>query len=115
MNRLEDAWGTFLVTRTKAEIIEKAVERSIMMVPITSAKDVMASPQFEAREFFVEVEHPELGQTITYPGFPVKMTRFPYRTRRRAPLIGEHNEEIYMGELGFCPQDMARLKANGVI
>jgi len=115
MNRLEDAWGTFLVTRTKAEIIEKAVERSIMMVPITSAKDVMASPQFGAREFFVEVEHPEVGQTITYPGFPVKMTRFPYRTRRRAPLIGEHNEEIYMGELGFCPQDMARLKANGVI
>ena len=123
VNRVQDALGSFLLTRTKAEIMGKAVEKSILFVPITDAKDVMESPQFKAREFFVPVAHPELtsasfiepGQSITYPGFPVKIAGFPYMPQRRAPLIGEHNKEIYVGELGFSREELARLKANRII
>jgi len=115
LNRLQDALQTFLLTRTKAEIMDKGVEKAILMIPVTDAKDIMESPQFQARDFFARVEHPELRDTITYPGFPVKVSDMPYRVQRRAPLIGQHNEEIYIGELGFSREELARLKASKVI
>ena len=123
MSRLQDTIQTFLLTRTKAEIMEKSVERAILMMSATDARDLLESPQFKAREFFVEVEHPELtsvnsvepGQAITCPGFPVKVNSLPCRVQRCPPLLGEHNEEVYIGELGFTREELARLKANGVI
>jgi len=115
INRVQEALQPFLLTRTKAETMEMSLEKSVLFVPITDAKDIMESPQFKAREFFVPVAHPELGETITYPGFSIKITGFPYEPQRRAPLIGEHNEEIYVGELGFTREELARLKASKVI
>ena len=115
LSRVQDTLQTFLLTRTKAEIMEKAVEKAILLFPVTDAKDLLESPQFKAREFFVPVAHPELGRSITYPGFPVKVSGQPYRVRRRAPLIGEHNEEVYIGELGLSRKELARLKADKVI
>jgi len=114
-NRVQDTLQAFLMTRTKTEIMDKGVEKAILTAPITNAKDILESPQFKAREFFVQVQHPELGQTIPYPGLPVKATGFPYKPQRRAPLIGEHNEDIFIGELGFSREELSRLKARGVI
>jgi len=115
LSQVQEALGSFLLTRTKAEIMEKAVTRAVIMIPVTNARDIMESPQFKAREFFVQVEHPELGQAITYPGFPVRTSRLPYRVRHRAPLTGEHNEEVYIGELGLSREELAQLKASRVI
>ena len=115
MSRVLGTLQTFLLTRTKAELMEKGVEMSILTMPITDARDVVESPQFRAREFFTEAAHPELGGAITYPGFPVKVSGLPYLVRRRAPLIGEHNEEVYIEELGFSREELARLKASQVI
>jgi crotonobetainyl-CoA:carnitine CoA-transferase CaiB-like acyl-CoA transferase len=115
MSRVQDIMQTFLLTKTKAEIMEKGVEKAILFFPITDTKDVKESPQFKAREFFVQAAHPELGQAITYPGFPVKISDRPYQVQRRAPLIGEHNEEIYIGELGLSREELVQLKANRVI
>jgi len=115
LSMVQHALQTFLLTRTKAEVMEKSVERAILMIPINDAKGVIESPQIKARGLFVQVRHPELGQTLTYPGFPVKTSGLPYREQRRAPLIGEHNEEVYSGELGFSREELARLKANKVI
>ena len=69
----------------------------------------------KAREFWVEIEHPELGTTITYPGAPYKSNVPNYEIRGRAPLIGEHNQEIYEKELGITPAELARWKETGVI
>ena len=115
LNRVQDAMKPFLLSRTKAEIMGKAVEKALVMIPVADARDTMESPQFKARDFFVPIEHPELGEAITYPGFPIKMTGMFYKPQRRAPLIGEHNEEIYVRELGLSREELARLKANGVI
>jgi len=115
LSRLQGALGAFLLTRTKAEIMEKALEKGLFMIPVNLAKEVIESPQFKATEFFVQVEYPELGQVITYPGFSVKMSGLSYRVQRRAPLIGEHNEEVYVGELGFSREELARLKASSII
>jgi crotonobetainyl-CoA:carnitine CoA-transferase CaiB-like acyl-CoA transferase len=94
VNRIQDALNDFFLSRTKQELFDEAIKNSILIVPINDVTDIMKSPQLEARKFFVAVQHPELGESITYPGFPIKITGFTYHPQRRAPLIGEHNEEI---------------------
>jgi len=116
INRKQKAVGDYLLTKTKAELLRAAVERQILLIPVNTVKDLVESPQFEARDFWVEVEHPELGERFLYPGFPIKWTGFPpYQPQRRAPLIGEHNEEIYIGELGLSKNDLVLLKSHGII
>ena len=105
----------FLMTKTKAELYEQAVKRGIIMAPCATFEDVLRNTQLEARGYWEMVEHPELGDTIKYPGAPLKMKETPWRIYRRAPLIGEHNEEVYEHELGLSREQMAVLKANGVI
>jgi crotonobetainyl-CoA:carnitine CoA-transferase CaiB-like acyl-CoA transferase len=107
--------GEFLKTKTKADLYEKAVKHSIMLAPCNNIEDITRNAQLEAREFWETVEHPELGKTITYPGAPLKMAETPWRISRRAPLIGEHNEEVFLEELGLLREHLANLKANNVI
>ena len=75
----------------------------------------MKSRQLEARDYWVEVEHPELGESFKYPGPSVKLSGTPMRTQRRPPLLGEHNEEIYCRELGLSRQEVVLLCSAGVI
>ncbi|MCJ7523094.1 MAG: CoA transferase [Dehalococcoidia bacterium] len=114
-----DAWENsllnFFATKTKSEIYEKAREKSMIIYPVSTTKDLAENVQLKTRDFYVEVEHPELGETITYMGSPYKMTVDSWSIRRRAPLIGEHNKEIYDGELGLSQADMRLLKEAGVI
>jgi crotonobetainyl-CoA:carnitine CoA-transferase CaiB-like acyl-CoA transferase len=105
----------FFKLHTKRELLEGAVKRHIMLFPLGSAKDTLESSQLAAREYWVEVEHPELGDTITYPGPFIKLSETPVAIKRRAPLIGEHNEEIYMNELGLTRKELLTLKQAGVI
>jgi crotonobetainyl-CoA:carnitine CoA-transferase CaiB-like acyl-CoA transferase len=64
--------------------------------------------------FFVEVEHPELGKSFTYPGGSAIFPRTPWQISRRAPLVGEHNEEIY-GEFGLDLPKLTMLRESAVI
>jgi len=114
-DHMMDTLAGFIATKNKKEIYEAAVERGILLAPLNTIKDIVESPQLEAREYFVQVEHPELGDTITYPGAPVKMSEAPWRISRRAPLIGEHNIEIYGQELGMSREQLAVLKSIGAI
>src|SRR5947208_14032902 len=58
-----------------------------------------AASEFRVLGFFTEVEHPELGRRFIYPGGAAIYNGSPWRISRRAPLIGEHNEEIFCAEL----------------
>ena len=114
-DRLMKPIADFLKTKTKAELFNEALERSILLAPIQHIGELVQSAQLKEREFWVDVYHPELESTITYPGYPVKMSSISYHPQRRAPLIGEHNEEIYIGELGLSKEGLALLKSQGVI
>ena len=106
----------FLMKHTKKEIYDGAAPRRIMMIPAHTPQDIVESPQLEALGYFVEVEHPELGATLKYPGAPCyHIAEAPWRISRRAPLIGEHNAEIYEKELGFSREKLAILKQEGAI
>ncbi|HEY7270580.1 MAG TPA: CoA transferase, partial [Dehalococcoidia bacterium] len=71
-------------------------------------------PHAAERGFFVEVDHPELGRTVTYPGAPYKFMGSPWSIRRRAPLLGEDNAVVY-GDLGLSAADLTALRESGAI
>ena len=80
---------------------------------VCTAPDLIESPQFVEREFFSEVDHPATGPLL-YPGLPLRFgTERP--PLRRAPLLGEHNAEVYGELLGCSAADLARMRGAGVI
>ena len=105
----------FLSGLTKMEFLQEAVKRRIMGYPVSSAKDILENPQLQAREVWQKVEHPELGTTITYPGSWAKFSEASLGIRRRAPLIGEHNREIFVDELGMSDNELVLLKQANII
>jgi crotonobetainyl-CoA:carnitine CoA-transferase CaiB-like acyl-CoA transferase len=108
-------FSRFFETRTKAELLEGARTRGIMLSPVFTPKDILEFQQLASRDYWTRIEHPELDATITYPGPFVKTEVSSCRVRRRAPLIGEHNEEIYCVEMGLSRHELVVLKQSGVI
>jgi crotonobetainyl-CoA:carnitine CoA-transferase CaiB-like acyl-CoA transferase len=81
--------------------------------PINDYAQVFADPQINAREMVVDVEHPVLG-TIKTLGSPLKLSATPTDARRRAPLLGEHTDDVLM-ECGFSADEIASLRQAGAI
>jgi crotonobetainyl-CoA:carnitine CoA-transferase CaiB-like acyl-CoA transferase len=80
---------------------------------VHTLNDLLESPQLQARDYFQRIDHPVAGE-LTYPGPPYRMSAGGYRPGR-APLLGEHNEDVYCDELGLTRRDLARLRASGVV
>jgi crotonobetainyl-CoA:carnitine CoA-transferase CaiB-like acyl-CoA transferase len=81
--------------------------------PINDYAQVFADRQVVAREMVVEVEHPALGRLRTL-GSPIKMSATPPDVHRRAPMLGEHTEEI-LGGAGFSADEIAALRRAGAL
>lgn len=86
--------GKFFLAHTKAELLEGAVERRVMLYPVSSTDDILNNVQLAARGYWTAVEHPELGAVVNYPGSFARPSEAVPIISRRAPLIGEHNREI---------------------
>lgn len=113
-DHIEKLMEKFFLNHSKDELYSKGLSQSVMVYPVYTPKDIAENVQLEARKYWVPVEHPELGDTITYPGATAKASLTPMPIRRRAPLIGEHNQQVYH-ELGFAKDQLLRLKEAGVI
>ncbi len=112
---ISNALTAFFERHTKAELYEGAVKRRIVLYPCSTVEDLRNDPQLIARDFWTEVKHSELNDTLVYPRPCMLGSETSYAIKRRAPLIGEHNEEIYMGELDFSREELILLKQGGVI
>jgi len=110
----QELFGRFFRTHTKSELCKEALARGIVLIPASTPKDLLEDPQLEARDYWEEVDYPELDATITYPGALYKSTEIDWKFQR-APFIGEHNKEIYEGELGFTKEKLAALKQGGIV
>jgi benzylsuccinate CoA-transferase BbsE subunit len=115
MDRMKRSLTEFLMTKTKAELFRGALERGIMMAPCNTTADISRDAHLQSRGFWEKMEHPELGCELTYAGAPLKMSSDSWGIRCRAPLIGEHNSEIYGKELGLTKEELAVLKSHNVI
>jgi crotonobetainyl-CoA:carnitine CoA-transferase CaiB-like acyl-CoA transferase len=111
----ENTLCRFFLKHTKEEIYKKAVEKNMLLCPGYTTKDLVEYEQLRERNFWVDLQYPELGTTIKQPEGFLRASEAKCQIRRRAPLIGEHNEEIYGQELGISEQELALLKEAGVI
>jgi crotonobetainyl-CoA:carnitine CoA-transferase CaiB-like acyl-CoA transferase len=111
----EELIAAFLGRFRKRELYAEGQQRRQLVYPVYNARDSLEDEQLRQRQYFVALEHPELGATLTYTGAPWKLSRTPWRLRRRAPLLGEHTQEILHGELGIALAELAALRQEGVI
>lgn len=111
---LHDALLPWLRQRGKWEIYHAAQARGIPLSPIPSPAEVVEWVHLKERQAFVEVEHPE-GGTVKIPGPPFREYGQPPWRPRRAPLLGEHTEEILCGKLGYGAAEVRTLRDAGVL
>ncbi len=113
--RVSDTLRRMAAKTNSYDLFTRAQELGFQWGIINSPEEVLDDPHFKARGFPVEVEHPELGEAFTYPGAPYRFTKSPWRVSSRAPLLGEHNERVYMGQLGMTREQLSALEAVGVV
>lgn len=103
----------WLEGRTKNQAWAGAQAAGIYSAPINTPGDLFTDPSLKERNYFVEIDHPTTGK-LKYPGAPIRMTKTPWQVKRPAPLLGEHNEEVY-GMLGYTREDVVKLREMGAI
>ena len=104
----------FCLQHTKEELYEEGQRRHLGVSPVNTPGEFMESAQAKARGTFLEMEHPVIGKYRHFGPLP-KLSESPGRVTRTAPLVGQHNEEIYCGELGLSKHDLIALAAVQVI
>ena len=112
---VEEVLANFIANRTAEEVYHEAQERGFPWGAVRAPDDLPSDRHLEDREFWTEVAHPELDRTFIYPGGGAIFNGSPWRISRRAPLVGEHNDEIFGGLLGLTREELARLSDSGVI
>ncbi|MGE5269054.1 MAG: CoA transferase, partial [Thiohalocapsa sp.] len=105
----------FIASLPAEEVYHRAQERGFTWGAVRSPEQCLDDPHLRDRGFWKEVEHPELGRSFTYPGEAAIYGGSPWGISRRAPLIGEHNLEIFCDELGLLRSELMLLAENGVI
>jgi CoA:oxalate CoA-transferase len=100
--------------RTKAEVVNTLADGGVPAAPVNNVAEMVADPQVQAREMFVELEHPIYGP-VKITGTPLKLSETPGRVERLPPMPGEHNEAIFVGMLGYTKEELAHWQNEGII
>lgn len=104
---------SWAMERTKQEVMEEGQKARVPCVAVQDIAEVANSPHFEQRDAFQEMKHPVVGK-LKYPARPFIMSETPAMFVRPAPLLGQHNQEIY-GELGYADKDLTHMAEWGII
>ena len=78
----------------KDEILRLCLENRIPCAPVLTIDEALESPQLVARQWFREVDHPQAGR-LMYPGPPVRLHGSPLKVSGSAPMLGQHNGEVF--------------------
>jgi CoA:oxalate CoA-transferase len=110
-NALVSVWTREL---TMKEVDDLSIKFEVPCSPVRSIKDVVGDEQLAFRKYWVEVDHPEAG-VLKYPGAPYKLSGTPWTINHAAPLLGEHNENVFCEMLGYTRQDLVKMRQAGII
>ena len=111
---LHDALLPWLQDQKKEDIYHAAQARGIPACPIPSPKEVVEWGHLKERGHFLEIEHPE-GGTLKIPGPPFREYGKPLWPLTRAPLLGEHTEEVLGKKLGYTAADVQQLRDKRIV
>lgn len=106
-----DAW---MAEQSKEDIHHRGAAMGFAIGSVYNAEEVMNYRQYLARGYFVEVDHPAAGK-YRYAGWPYKMPASPPRVQRAAPLLGQHNREVFEDVLGYSREEFVRLCQSGAV
>ena len=99
--------GDWAARHTREEIVE-ILSRHVAAGPVNTMRDIFADPHVAARDMLPEIE--QVGaRSVKLAGSPIKFTRTPSRIYNRAPVLGEHNEEV-LTEIGMSPGDLKEME-----
>ena len=99
---------------TTEEVLAAFAEHEAAIAPVNSIADILADPHYEARHTVTTVDHPRLGPVKMQNVVPT-LSETPGRIDHTGPELGEHNREVYVGELGLTEEELAALREEGVI
>lgn len=99
--------------KTKYEAYRLGQEAHVPTAYIADTRDLVESPQYQARDYFVTVNHPRAGP-LRYPGFPARLTGAELQ-HGPAPLLGQHTDEVLTRLAGLTEPEIVELKAAGVV
>ena len=111
---IDDLIANFIASLPAEEIYHAAQNRGFTWAAVRAPEDLPGDAHLNDRGFWKQVEHPELGRSFVYPGEAAIYNGTPWRISRRAPLIGEHNAEIFHNELGLSVGELYVLAENNV-
>ena len=110
----EDVVREWVSGRSIDEVVKILAETGVPVGPVQDLDEAQSCEQAAAREMFVKVNHPTLGE-IVEPGFPIKFSDTPGDATTPAPLLGQHTEEVLTGILGLTEEDVESLRKEGVV
>ncbi len=111
LDRLVEGWTR---EHTAEEVMALLQGQGVAAGVVQDASDLAGDPQLRVRDFFIELDHPELGKTIA-DATPIKLSETPARYSRAAPVLGQDNDYVYGNLLGMSEDELAELKKQGVI
>jgi crotonobetainyl-CoA:carnitine CoA-transferase CaiB-like acyl-CoA transferase len=112
---IDDLVANFIASLPAEEVYHAAQARGFTWGAVRAPEALLDDAHLHDRGFWKQVEHPELGRSFVYPGEAAIYNGSPWRISRRAPLIGEHNTEIFCDELGLSRGELSVLAESRVI
>ncbi len=104
----------WVAERPVEEVVGLLAKTGVPVAPVMDLDQVKANEHAKAREMFVKVDHPTLGE-VSLPGFPIKFSETKGDITMPAPLLGQHNEEVYSELLGLSKEKLEELRKEGVV
>jgi crotonobetainyl-CoA:carnitine CoA-transferase CaiB-like acyl-CoA transferase len=113
--RVLEVIHAFVASQTAEQVYRRAQECHLPWGYVRRPEQNLDDPHWHDRGFFIEAEVPGYGGKAFYPGAPYRFSATPLEFRRRAPLLGEHNFEVFVNELGYTSDELVALARAGVI
>jgi crotonobetainyl-CoA:carnitine CoA-transferase CaiB-like acyl-CoA transferase len=111
---LKDLLAKGLSKWDRKPLFQASGESRLVFGMAQDAGDLYHCAHLRERGFYVKVEHPVAG-TVDYPGMGPHLSDMEYEVYRPAPLLGQHNQEIFRSEMGYTTEDLVVLRQMGVV
>lgn len=111
INGIVEEWTMQYTTKEVCDLLDAA---SVPVGPILGIDDLVVDPHLKEREMLVEIESPVVGKVV-YPGNPIKFSETKVDQFESAPMLGQNTDEILTGICGYGEQEVADLKARGIV
>ena len=113
-DQIQPLIAQWMAQRTTDEVMKLMEEARVPCGQVFEYTRLADDPHVKHHKMLVEMDYPGAGK-IPVHAPPIKLSKTPGGIRTRAPLLGEHNDEVYCGMLGYSSQDVAQFAKEGII